>query len=246
MNRIALILAVLLLPAAARPQAMAPADSGTSTPAVTGGSVTAVPSKGAPPADAPRPKTRYAAPDSALMSALRGGGYLIVFRHGKTDWAQQDADLVNMAERSTQRNLSAEGRRIMEGVGKAIAALRIPIGRVTSSPMWRCRDTATLAFGRCDTTSTLFLRGAAYREARVRLLSTAPAPGVNDVLVTHQDLIMPILGLLREELGEGEALVIRPKGDGKFDVLAQVTPAQWDELAATARPSVAGKSKQER
>ena len=246
MNRIALVVALLLLPAMARSGGTAPADTTMSSPAVTGESMKAVLPQGAPPDAASRPKSRYPAPDSALVASLRHGGLILVFRHGQTDWAQRDSDLLNLAERSTQRNLSPEGRRIMTGVGKAIATLGLPIGTVLASPMWRCRDTATLAFGRCDTTSALFQRGQEYRQARVKMLGTVPEVGKDDVLVTHQDQLMPILGLRREELGEGEALVVRPEGDGKFEVLAQVTPAQWDELAAAAAgaPSGAkGKSK---
>jgi phosphohistidine phosphatase SixA len=246
MNRIALLLALLLLAAAARPGGAAPADSAASKPAVTRGSVMAAPPPAAPPEAAARPKSRYPAPDSGLVASLRQGGLILVFRHGQTDWAQRDSDLLHLAERSTQRNLSPEGRRIMTGVGKAIAALDLPIGKVLASPMWRCRDTATLAFGRCDTTSALFLRGPEYRAERVTMLGTVPEPGKDDVLVTHQDQIMPILGLLRDELGEGEALVIRPEGDGKFEVLAQVTPAQWDELAARAgKATTASEAKSE-
>jgi len=171
--------------------------------------------------------SHYPPPDSTLISALKGGGYILVFRHGKTDWAQKDADIVNFANRAAQRNLSEEGRQQSIQTGKAIAGLKIPIGKVWCSPMWRCRDTGTLMFGHADTTSDLFLKGGRSRDARLRLLSTPPAPGTNLVLVMHQDHLIPITKLRRDELKEGDALVVKPLGQAGFEVLAQVTPADW-------------------
>jgi phosphohistidine phosphatase SixA len=178
----------------------------------------------------------YHPPDSTLIAALKQGGYILLFRHGKTDWAQRDADLVNVADRASQRNLREEGRKESIETGKAIAALHIPIGTVMSSPMWRCRDTAELAFGHADTTSDWFQKGARRRDARLRLLSTPPAPGKNLAIVTHQDVLLPITKLRRDELGEGEALIVKPLGNGAFEVLAQVTPADWIRFTPSRKP----------
>lgn len=250
MNRFAFAAVLLLLPSAAGAGVSATMDSTASaSPAPAGGSVMSEPAKSAASTmaatDTTRPPSRYAKPDSALMASLRKGGYLLVFRHGKTDWAERDTDLMNLANRDTQRNLSDAGRREMEEVGKAVAALELPIGEVSSSPLWRCRDTATLAFGHCDTTSALFLRGPEYRTVRVTMLSTPPPPGKDNVIVTQQDLVMPILGILRDELGEGEALIILPHGDGKFDVAAQIAPADWLRFAAAvgSKPAAVGSKK---
>jgi phosphohistidine phosphatase SixA len=169
----------------------------------------------------------YPSPDSTLIAALRKGGYVIVFRHGKTDWAQRDADLVNFADRNAQRNLRDEGRQESVEIGKAIAGLHIPVGKVLASPMWRCRDTATLAFGKADTTIDWLQKGAKSRDARIRMLSTPPAAGSNLVIVTHQDVLLPITKLRRDELGEGEALIVKPLGQGTFEVLAQASLADW-------------------
>ena len=98
--------------------------------------------------------------------------------------------------------------------------------------MWRCRDSADLMFGHHTTDVDLFRRGAPSREARIRLLGTKPKAGTNVALVTHQDVLFPIIaGLRREQLREGEALVVKPLGDGKYEVLAQVKLDQWRALA---------------
>lgn len=175
--------------------------------------------------------------DSTLVAKLRAGGYVIVFRHSITDWAQRDADIENFADRAQQRNLSKEGEAQAAAIGKAIMALRIPIGAVLASPMWRCRDTAQLAFGRHETNPDLFRRGALSRAARLTMLSTPPDSGKNEVLVTHQDVLLPIIsGLHRDQLKEGDAFVVKPLGSGRFEILAQVTPADWESMAGLAKP----------
>jgi phosphohistidine phosphatase SixA len=177
---------------------------------------------------------QFPSPDSLLVTELRKGGYVLVFRHAQTDWAQRDADLENFADRAAQRNLSAEGDSTAVEIGRSIRLLKIPIGQVLASPMWRCRDTATLAFGKCDTPITLFRRSPQDRAARVAYLSAPITDGTNLVLITHQDVLIPIIqGLRRDQLKEGEAFVVKPLGDGKFEVLAQVTPEDWKRLAAT-------------
>ena len=115
--------------------------------------------------------------------------------------------------------------------------LEIPIEKVLASPMWRCRDTAQFAFGDYDTTGLLYWKGAKYREARIKLLSTAPAPGKNLVLVGHQDQLIPIVpGLKRDQLQEGDALIFKPLGEGKYRVVRQVTPFDWARLAGVEPP----------
>ena len=104
--------------------------------------------------------------DSALMKELQHGGYVIVFRHAMTNWNERDAAEGNFSDRSHQRNLSQAGQKQAAVIGVSIKALKIPIAKVLASPMWRCRDTAQLAFGEYDTTSLLFWKGPSFREER--------------------------------------------------------------------------------
>ena len=178
--------------------------------------------------------------DSTLVRELSRGGYVLFFRHAMTNWNERDAtEGGDFANRAAQRNLSEEGQREAAAIGVAIKALEIPIERVLASPMWRCRDTAQFAFGAYDTTGLLFWKGPAFREARVKMLSTPPAAGKNLVLVGHQDQLIPIIpGLRRDQLKEGDALVIQPLGKGKYRVVTQITPADWEELAGVSPPPV--------
>jgi hypothetical protein len=73
--------------------------------------------------------------------------------------------------------------------------------------------------------------GGPYREARLKMLSTAPPAGTITVLVTHQDVLIPIIaGLKREQLKEGEAFVVRPLGERKFEIVAQISLDDWAKL----------------
>jgi len=212
----------------------APADSFHAASAVPGDSIDAAMSR--------RVDVHFTPlPDTMLVRMLRQGGLVLAFRHANTDMSQQDSDVWNLANRATQRNLTETGRANATNVGRAIGALGIPIGVVRSSPFWRCRDTATLAFGRCDTTSALYSKGPAFKRARWILLTTAPAPGRNDVLVTHQDALLPLTTLKRDELQESEALIVEPRGPTRgFHVIAHVGPADWLRLARSAGVTVTG------
>lgn len=226
--------------------AMYAALLGASPPAV------ADPAPTAPASAAPAPtRITPAAPgadsiphvaDSTLVRNLTRGGYIIFFRHAMTNWNERDGTEGDFSDRAKQRNLSEAGRTQAAHLGKAIAALKIPIERVLASPMWRCRDTAQLAFGAYDTTIMLFWKGPTFREARIKMLGTPPPAGKNLVLVGHQDQLIPIVpGLNRDQLKEGDALVFRPLGEQKYRVVTQITPADWARLAAIpAAPAASG------
>jgi phosphohistidine phosphatase SixA len=154
---------------------------------------------------------------SALLAALREGGYVIYFRHAITDRSQTDGDLSNVTQCATQRNLTDEGRDQARLIGDSIAALAIPVGEVLSSELCRARETAELAFGRTTPTPDLSSYDTAASETEVReriealrrLLATPPAPGTNTVLVGHQFNIGDAADI---SLGEGEAAVFLPLG----------------------------------
>ena len=82
-----------------------------------------------------------------LVARLRQGGHVIFVRHAATE-ATQDDPRPDLADPSTQRNLSDEGRNQARQLGRAIRRLRIPVGMVMASPYARTRETAELAFGR--------------------------------------------------------------------------------------------------
>ena len=170
--------------------------------------------------------------DSVLVLLLRHGNRVLLFRHAATDWGQRDADVVNYSDRTAQRNLSAIGRAQADTIAAAVKALELKIGQVLSSPMYRCRDTAEIAFGHADTTSHLFVKSKASRDVRVKWLGTSLTDGALFVQVTHQDPYIPLLKFQRDQLKEGDALLIEPLGGDKWVIEAQIMPADWARLAA--------------
>ena len=163
---------------------------------------------------------------AALLAALREGGFVIYFRHARTDFSQDDTDLGDLENCATQRNLSAEGRDQARLIGEATAALNLPIGEVLSSELCRTRETAELAFGQVtllpDLTSFGTAGSEAEEQARVealrRLLATSPRQGTNTVLVGH---LFNIQGAAGISLAEGEAAVFAPSGTAE----TRATPA---------------------
>ncbi|MFQ5546096.1 MAG: histidine phosphatase family protein [Acidiferrobacterales bacterium] len=176
----------------------------------------------------------------ALVQELRAGGYNVYFRHAATDWSQSDhireAGDWTSCDPSRVRQLSNEGRRSARAVGNAMRALKIPVGRILASPYCRTVETAKLMnLGRVETTTDLVnLRVAAYfggRDASAKRaqaqLATPPANNTNTVLVAHGNVARHATQVYPDE---GEGIVFRPQGNGRFIFVGRLTPAQWVQL----------------
>lgn len=97
-----------------------------------------------------------------------------------------------------------------EALGRAFSRLAIPLGEVLTSPVFRARDTAELAFGAARTRVAEFLTADDYthdaallaqRIAETRWRLTVPPASGNDILVGH---IIPLGMVLGRSLGQGE------------------------------------------
>lgn len=178
-------------------------------------------------------------PESDLIDALRRGGYVIYFRHATTDPEQADTNDPKLGRCEAQRNLSADGRRMASEIGAAFKTLRIPVGKVVSSPYCRAVDTAMLAFGSHEVSDALYFAmgvGKTEREqqglALRQMLATPPARGTNTVLVAHHANLKEATGIWPKR--EGEANVFRPRPDGGFDYLGEVSTGAWKRRAGVA------------
>ena len=179
-----------------------------------------------------------AGPDSLggaqLLAALRGGGYILYFRHADTDFRQKDTHMRSVDDCANQRNLTDRGRDHARAIGEAIRALRIPIGSVLAGPLCRTVETAMLAFGRVERSAAVIetgpeAPGTPDRFSALRdLLSTAPPSGTNVVIVGHAYRFYSLVG--GQYLEEGEASIVRPTASG-FTEVARAGLAQWRELA---------------
>lgn len=174
-----------------------------------------------------------------LVTQLQRGGLVLVLRHAVTDQSKQDEDPVDLADCSTQRNLSADGRAQARTIKSAVRRLKLPIGTVLTSRFCRTRETARLAFGRGKVEAALLntinaAHDAAWREqmrAARRLIATPPPAGKLTVLVTHGVVVGDATGLTLEE---GETLVFRPLGNGRYRLVGRIAPDEWSALRKPA------------
>ena len=79
-----------------------------------------------------------------VIKALRGGGHVIVFRHGATHADQADTDPLDITNVAKQRQLNDQGRALARAIGEAMRKLNIPVGQVVTSQFNRAVETGTL------------------------------------------------------------------------------------------------------
>lgn len=175
-------------------------------------------------------------PDNQLVKELRSGGHILVFRHCATDWTQQDYRSADFTARENQRNLSPLGVSDARALREAFTRLAIPHGIVKCSELFRCRDTADLAFDGGEPTRALMGRdGAALRA----LLAEPPPDGTNAIFVTHQVTLMaaePALSL--HEVEEGDCVVFKPGPNPER--IAHLAIRDWERLAGMPARESAG------
>jgi broad specificity phosphatase PhoE len=171
----------------------------------------------------------------AIVEALRGGGYVIVVRHGATHPDQADTDPLNPDNVARQRQLNDKGRADARAVGEAFRASGIPIGKVYSSRFQRAVETARLIAGKEPEPSLDVTEGGLVvspdentrrAQALRRLAATPPASGTNTLIVTHKPNILDAFGKDWFEIREGEASIFRPEG-GQSVLLGRVQIGQW-------------------
>ena len=168
-----------------------------------------------------------------MLVALRGGGYILYFRHTATDIGQNDERMTGYEDCATQRNLTEAGRTDARALGVMLRDLHIPIGDVLASPYCRTMETAKLVFGRA-TMSPSVRGGPAQPEPPERyaalreLLSKPLVPGSNLVIVSHGNPYRAVAG--GAYLAEGEAAVIEPHGAEGFRIVARVRKEDWQDL----------------
>jgi virginiamycin B lyase len=184
-----------------------------------------------------------------LGTVLRTGGLVVVMRHAHTDQSKQDETPVDMADCTTQRNLSPQGRADARAIAHGLQRLKVRVGVVLTSAFCRTRETARLAFGRERVSPALLNtvsaeHNAAWRtqiRAARRLLGTKPAAGTVSALVTHGSVVGDMTGLFLEE---GEALVFRPLGNSRFRLVGRILPREWARLRVAATRTTAAAAPQ--
>jgi phosphohistidine phosphatase SixA len=166
-----------------------------------------------------------------LLRELRVGTLVLACRHAITDRSHGDNRNVDFEDRTTQRNLSAEGERQARDLGREIEELNLPIGTVLTSPYARTRESAELTFGRAENSTLLY--GQRSRNEVQALFGEAPTNG-NRVLMTHQYVLRRMLRVFRNgEIAEGDCVVVHPLGGEGYEIVAHLKPEDWGSLRSS-------------
>ena len=163
----------------------------------------------------------------ALLDALRGGGYVVYFRHTATDFSRGDSAMTSYSDCDNQRLLSAQGRRDATAIGQRIRALQLPVGEALASPYCRTMDHARLMLTTVTPRNEIReAQGNGYAGLKQLLATPVPA-GTNRWIVGHGTPFRAVAG--PPHLSEGEAAVIRPGSTG-WTVVARISVADWAGL----------------
>jgi len=176
-----------------------------------------------------------------LVTELRQGGYVIVFRHGATNRDQADTDPLHPDDIAKQRLLSDKGKDLARQVGDAFKTLGIPLDKVYTSKFNRAVETGKLVSGGEVTSSLDITEGGLVvtpiendrrAEALQKMAGTLPDAGKNTLIVTHKPNILDAFGKDWFEVKEGEASVFKPDSAGKAVCIARVQAADWIKAAS--------------
>ncbi|MCW8930586.1 MAG: histidine phosphatase family protein [Gammaproteobacteria bacterium] len=169
-----------------------------------------------------------------LVTQLQKGGYVIYFRHAKTNLDQMDTDREKLNDCSKQRNLSDEGKQQAKLIGQAFKTLKIKINELYSSPYCRCIDTAHAISNNIIIDKNLrYLLG--LDEINTNLLSEylkkmilkQPTSNTNTVIVSHTANLQEAMNLWPEP--EGVAYIFKPDSH-QAQLVGKILPKQWAEI----------------
>ena len=177
---------------------------------------------------------------STLLASIKGGGYVIYFRHTTTekDYADQADPLMSLDDCSSQRKLSTQGIKESYEIGLAFASKEIPVGEIIVSEYCRSWKTANHAFGEWTKKDSRlnFLPYEDYTESHIELmrkhvtplLTRPPLQGTNTVIIGHDDPFEAVTGIYPEPQGIG--YILQPEGGETFKIIGSVLPSEWATL----------------
>jgi broad specificity phosphatase PhoE len=181
---------------------------------------------------------------SRLVSDMKRGGYVVVFRHAPTNRDQADTDPLDYSDTAHQRLLSDKGKEVAKQVGDAFSALGIPIGEIYTSRYNRAVETGKLIGGTNVMTTLDVTEGGLVatpienerRAAALKILvESEPDNGKNTIIVTHKPNLVDAFGAEWVGSKDAEASVFKPDGSAKPVLVARVQAADWIKAASGSR-----------
>ena len=154
-----------------------------------------------------------------LVAALQRGGCVILMRHASAPGTAPDAAYSNAENTQLERQLDEQGQASARAMGDAFRQLKIPVGKILSSPAYRALE--TVKFSKLGQPTTFPELGppelgmsagksgtrAAWLKGKI---AEHPASGTNTLIVTHCPNIAEAFPQDTDGLAEGEAMILRP------------------------------------
>jgi phosphohistidine phosphatase SixA len=179
----------------------------------------------------------------AAFEDLKNGGFVVVFRHGTTNASAafpEDKSPLDLANCADQVMLNEAGQDQARAIGRAFASASIPVGKVLASGYCRAIEMARLAFGHMEASDALLLptfvpvAGTPVPppwpqrvQTMKKLLATVPEPPTNTILITHFPNVRAALGV---QIEFGDAVIVKPDGQGGVRLVARIFAAEWPSL----------------
>jgi phosphohistidine phosphatase SixA len=158
-------------------------------------------------------------------------------RHASSPREVPTQATANADNTALERQLDEAGRRAATEMGTALRSLGIPIGAVLSSPTYRALE--TVKYARLQSPVAIdelgdggqSMQGASAAKAAWLRARSAEAPrSGNVVIVTHQPNLAAAFPEWGSSVAEGEAVVIRPDGNGGIAVVGRIRGEDWPAL----------------
>jgi phosphohistidine phosphatase SixA len=176
-----------------------------------------------------------------LVTAMQQGGKVLFLRHAATN--SEEIDTGELGNRPGQRNLSAGGIMQAKALGNAFRTANIPFSRIATSPVFRARDTAELAFALRNIEITMELVADDYAgeqlqfmiESTRHLLNASPPDGTNILLIGHRTPLQMATGQNFPDsiFPEGAIAVFEPGGESTL-LLGTLTAEDFISVAEKA------------
>jgi hypothetical protein len=141
---------------------------------------------------------------TALTTALRQGGYVLLMRHASSPPAPPAAGSAEHDNTKLERQLVETGRSSAQAMGRAIKTLGIPVGEVWSSPSYCALETVRRAGLPIPTTAVELGDGGQSMQAISKgqtvwlqaKVAERPPAGTNTIIVTQFPNISEAFGHL--------------------------------------------------
>ena len=173
----------------------------------------------------------------ALVNALQHGGYVILMRHANSPRELPTAQTADPENVKLERQLDEEGRTTAVAFGKALRDLKIPIGKVFSSPTYRALEMVRYTqLPSAQATPELGDNGTSMqltKESQAAWLQKQAAEfpsGSDTIIITHQPNISGAFPQWSAGLAEGEALILASDGKGGARLVARLKIEEWPKL----------------